>query len=72
MHIAILGAGAIGCYVGAQWSAGQGAGVTLIGRERVLAPLRKGALQADALTAGPMTLTSDPAALAGAPQVVIP
>ena len=39
MTIAILGAGAIGIAIGAQW------GATLIGRERVLAPIRRDGLR---------------------------
>lgn len=72
--IAILGAGAIGCYIGAQWAApvaARGGTLTLIGRERVLAPLRAQPLRAEGVTAGPMELTEDPGALARADLIAV-
>lgn len=44
MHFIVLGAGAIGCYVGARLAAA-GQRVTLVGRPRVLEPLAQGGLQ---------------------------
>ena len=72
--IAILGAGAIGCYAGAVWSgpvSAAGGQITLIGRARVLAPLRAEPLRADGVAAGPLTRVEDAAAMADADAVVI-
>ncbi len=44
MHFIVLGAGAIGCYVGGRLAAA-GQRVTLVGRPRVLEPLAQGGLQ---------------------------
>ena len=44
MHFIVLGAGAIGCYVGGRLAAG-GRQVTLVGRERVIEAIRRQGLQ---------------------------
>lgn len=74
VKIAILGAGAIGCHAGAAWSgpvSAAGGQITLIGRARVLAPLRAQPLRAGGVAAGPLTLAEDAAAMADADAVVI-
>jgi 2-dehydropantoate 2-reductase len=71
--IAIFGAGAIGCWVGAQLAAG-GAKVTLIGRARVMDEVRGGlrATQPEGRNADVVVeATTDPAAAAGAAIVVV-
>lgn len=73
--IAIFGAGAIGCWVGARLAAG-GAAVTLVGRSRVMSEVASGVtateLGADAVrvTARPLTST-DPEAAATAEVVLV-
>lgn len=69
-HVVVLGAGAIGLSVGARWSAVLGS-VTLVGRAGVLDGLDEGALHLDARRLGPLTLRSDPAALADADLIVL-
>ena len=75
MQIVILGAGAIGCFVGAHWAAA-GAQVTLIGRESLFSGFRDVDLhltgdQAVRVEASQLTLSSDPAALESADLAVL-
>lgn len=73
--IAIFGAGAIGCWVGARLAAG-GTAVTLIGRSRVMAEVAGGVTASELGTGGatvratPRT-TTDPAAAATAQVVLV-
>lgn len=76
-RIAVFGAGLIGCYVGGRLASG-GAKLTLIGRERTLAPIRSAGLilsdikDADLrVAANELHLTEDPAALADADLILV-
>lgn len=75
MRVAILGAGAIGCYIGGHW-ARAGVDVTLIGRQRILdamssAPLRlTGSGNCD-VAPGTMLLAHAPSALTQADVIVV-
>ncbi|WP_370400499.1 2-dehydropantoate 2-reductase [Sulfitobacter sp. JB4-11] len=79
MNLVVLGSGAIGCWVGASWNTGvraAGGNVTLIGRDATLealnnAPLRLSEQGAAERTEDALTLTTDPAALAGADVIVL-
>jgi 2-dehydropantoate 2-reductase len=73
----VFGAGLIGCYLGGRLAAA-GADVTLIGRERTVAELSAQGLRLTDLTGADLvapperlTLTTDPAALAGAELVLL-
>lgn len=74
-NICIFGAGTIGCYLGGHWAAA-GVPVTLLGRERVLTPLRNEGLQMTGckdvhLAPGQIGLETDPAVLARADLIVL-
>lgn len=76
-RVAVLGAGLIGCYIGGRLASG-GADVTLIGRARVLGPIRTQGLRVTDLTGadisvppGQLRLSEDAAALAGADLVIV-
>ncbi|MEZ5752337.1 MAG: 2-dehydropantoate 2-reductase N-terminal domain-containing protein [Paracoccaceae bacterium] len=73
--IAIVGAGILGCYLGARLSAG-GAEVVLIGRERMAAHVTRHGLVAtdyagSRITAPRARFSTDPAAVAGASLVIV-
>ncbi len=77
MTVVIAGAGSIGCYCGALL-ANAGHDVTLLGRARILDPIRdKGLTVTDFsglrrhLEASELTLTEDPACVAGAELIVV-
>ncbi|MFA5122221.1 2-dehydropantoate 2-reductase [Zavarzinia sp.] len=76
-RIAVLGAGLIGCYIGGRLAAA-GGDVTLIGRERVLGPLRAEGLTVSDLDGAKhhlppeaLTLATDPSALARADLIIV-
>ena len=76
-RIAIAGAGAIGCYVGGALAAA-GQKVTLLGRARILGEIAENGLTVSDYTgaqahveAGQLTLTEDPADMAGADLVLV-
>lgn len=77
MHIVIAGAGSIGCYCGAGLAAA-GHDVTLLGRDRVLDPIRaRGLTVTDfsglnrTVPADRMTLTEDPACFGSAGLIIV-
>lgn len=77
MKIVIAGAGSIGCYCGALLAAG-GQDVTLLGRSRILEPIRQQGLGATDLTGSEhvlapqrLGLSEDPACLAEAGIVIV-
>ncbi|MGB0498614.1 MAG: 2-dehydropantoate 2-reductase, partial [Rubricella sp.] len=75
VRIGILGAGAIGCFVGAMWAAG-GAQVTLVGRARIVDALNTHGLRLTGgdeirLSPGQFTATTDPGALARCDLIVV-
>lgn len=77
MKIVIAGAGSIGCYCGALLAAA-GHGVTLLGRARVLDPIRAQGLTvtdftglSQTLAADQLTLTEDPASLGDADLIIV-
>ncbi len=67
--IVFLGAGAIGCYVGAVW-ADAGVPVTLLGRESLLKLGETGLTASNGLSLKP-TVTSDPSVLSNASLIVV-
>lgn len=75
MHVVILGAGAIGCYVGGHWGAA-GVDVTLLGRRSGTAAIRKHGLvleNGETVHLGPdqITATAGPGALKAADLIVL-
>ncbi len=76
LRIAVVGAGTVGCYVGGRLA--RGADITLVGRERVLGPVRQHGLTVGhagrptaTIPARDLTLSTDPAAVADADVIVM-
>ena len=73
-QVVVLGAGAIGCHVGAAWSralAAVGQPLCLIGRPLVMDRLEQNGLQADGIEPGSIMYSADAADLRGADLVVL-
>lgn len=77
MRIGVMGAGAIGCYLGARLAKG-GASVTLIGRKRLVDAVNKDGLQTESLDgkrvhipASDLRVSEDPQALADCEVVLV-
>ncbi len=73
-NVVILGAGAIGCYVGAEWSEPlekAGKTLTLIGRPSVVGPLARNGVVADDVQAEGIHFSTDARELAQADLIVL-
>lgn len=74
MQVVVLGAGAVGCYVGAAWSqavSAAGGRLCLIGRASVIARLRAGGPKVEGLSTGALQVSTAASELAGADLVIL-